>query len=895
MSGQFFKSITILGILKILPIFWVVACAWPFGGATWWAQQWINGFGIAALTLTVSLTLFAEKKLTTNRAAVAVLALMSLCGVFAILQSIPLSAETPLFSSLPAIKLQKSYLENSSTSSSMQQGQSPPVEQRPAAKVSISVDRGHTLAAVSNLGLAAIAFAVGFFLIGRSPNLVFATLALIAFNCAAMAAIGIAEDVAASKWQLLSIEKPTAFASFVSRNSAAMFLNVGIACGLGAIGCRQENKSSVTSDPKYRYASTSVVSKITSYIEDIAAEISSIKLAIAAAVVLMFVGVLVTLSRGGMASAIAAFLITAGIALFRVRKIEGALFIAGLLVAAVSLVVWLDQLDPVTNRIETVTEGNAVDTDLRWTVWGFAQKASASLWLTGSGLGNFHYAYLPFQDKPVDTWFYHAESFYWQCLVDLGLVGIVSVIGGIAIGILVIHRLLKITDNKPAQAIAVSLAFLLAAITLHGFVEFSLFLPAIYIPVCVVLGIATAMMELQPSKKRRRTKRRSRIDRVKESQTQQSNSQLLPILCLATSGCLVLVGMYFNKPRSAAESIQSELNRWSFEQENAESSINAIVAKGEKALQQFPNDGQLNLVMGKLYVEQYRWLTYRLAPTGQAAWEATNPQVTRAQYFRRSKQETLTVDSLLADPERSQTLTKALNCYRTAHQTMPLDWRPHLSLAELDFVDFENQHTQLHLEKLETLAFNRAKVLTNAGIVALVYPGKDLAFALFKRAMESSPAQVTVILPISISQFGNRIVEEPFLPQHAPTLLQLANRFSETKADPAITEAVWKQIADALPNMPDSDRQKALIAAQVFRRSGNLKGEIDSLRTAVTMNPLNADIRFQYAKSLFEDKQFVQAREQINTCIRQQPDKKSFVDFRDMLERSLPSLPNVGN
>lgn len=895
MSEHFAKNITPLGVLKFLPVLWVIACAWPFGGATWWAQQWINGFGLVVLALTLGIGVIVDKKLAFNAPALTVLSVLSVCGVFALIQSIPISANVPFLSATPAIAIQQNFLENPNRSDVTPQDTQSASTALPPTNISISTDRGHTLAAVSNLGLAAIAFAVGYLLIGRSTNLTFAALAMITLNCAIISAIGIAEDVAATKWQLLNIEKPTAFASFVSRNSAAMFLNVGIACGLGAIGCRQENKTTATSDPQYRYATTSVFSRITAYIEDIAAEISSIKLALAAAIVLIFVGVLVTLSRGGMASSVAAFLITVGIALFRVRKIEGALLIGGLLVAAVSLVIWLDQIDSVTTRIETVTEGNAVDNDLRWTVWGFAKQASLSLWLTGGGLGNFHYAYLPFQSKPVDTWFYHAESFYWQSLVDLGVLGIVAIIAGIAACLRVLPNLLKLTDNKAVQAIAVCMSFLLAAIILHSFVEFSLFLPAVYMPVSLVLGIAFSMSNLQPTKKRRHSKRRSRLERARDAQTNQSESYLIPSICLATSAALVVIGMYYNRPRTAAEAIQSELNQWSFEQEEAETSLNTIINKGESALQKFPRDGQLNLVMGKAYVEKYRWLTYKSAPTGRAAWDATNPQIARAQFFRRSKQETLTISTLLNDSERSEALISAINCWRVAHQMMPLDWRPHLALAELDFVDFGHQDTEFHLNKLQSLAFNRAKVLTNAGIVALVYPGKDMAFSMFKRAMESSPTQVATILPIAIPQFGNQVVERPFLPQHAPTLLQVANRFAAAKADPLLLDAVWKQISDALSLLPDSDRQKPLIAAEVFRRDGNLKGEIDSLRSAVTMNPLNADIRFQYAQALFQDKQFVQAREQINTCLRQQPDKAAFSDFRRLLEQSLPPLPNVAN
>lgn len=894
MSESFAKNITLSGVLKFLPVLWVLGCAWPFGGATWWAQQWINGIGLGVLGLTLGIRLVVDKNLTFNNSSLALVSILAGCGIFALIQSLPIPTNTPLLGATTSIAVQKSYLEFADDSPSNVDAEAEKTAS-PLPSVSISVDRGHTLAAVSNLGLAIVAFAVGYLLIGGSLNLTFLALTLITLNCAVMAAIGIAEDVAATKWQLLSIEKPTAFAAFVSRNSAAMFLNVGIACGLGAIGCRQENKTASTSDPQYRYAATSVFSKITSYIEDIAAEISSIKLAIAAAIVLIFVGVLVTLSRGGMASSVAAFLITAGIALFRVRKIEGALLIGGLLIAAVSLVIWLDQVDPVTTRIETVTEGNAVDKDLRWTVWAFAKQATLSLWLTGGGLGNFHYAYLPFQDVPVETWFYHAESFYWQTMVDFGLTGLLAIVFGVVVCLRIIPKLLKLSDNKAAQSIAVCLAFLLAAIILHSFVEFSLFLPGIYIPVCLILGIGCAMVNLQPTKKRRRSKRRSRLERAKESHTNQTNSPLLPALCLGTSAALVLIGMYYNRPRTAAETLQSELSQWSFESEGAENALNSIVSKGEAALQKFPRDGQLNLVMGKVYVEKYRWHTYRSAPTGRAAWDATNPLIARAQYFRRSKQETLNINSLLNDNERSEALSKALNCWRMAHHMMPLDWRPHLALAELDFVDFKYQDTEFHLDKLKSLAFNRPKVLTNAGIVATIYPGKEAAFSLFKRAMESAPNQTSTILPIALDQFGSRVVEAPFLPQHAPTLLQIANRFSAANADPKFLDAIWKQISDSLPLLPDSDRQKHLIAAELFRRNGDLKGEIDSLRSAVTMNPLNAEIRFQYAKALFQDKQYVQAREQINTCIRQQPDKATFNDFRKLLEQSLPALPNVAN
>ncbi len=881
---------------KLIPVLWVAACAWPFGGATWSSQFWINLGGIASLIFAIGAIYLSRQPQKLSRSAFLLLVTGCLVGIFALIQCVPLSGKSFPLSALPMIQTELNYLEPevpNETPLPIATNAAPTVSDQ---KLSISVDRGHTLAAVSNIGLAMIAFGLGYFLIGTSPQLAFGALLIIATNCAVISAIGICEDISSAKWQLLDIEKPTAFASYVSRNSAAIFLNIGIAAGLGAIGFKEDKSNRISSDPGYRYTSPSIVSKITHFLEDVAAEVSSAKLALAAAMVLMFVGVLVTLSRGGMISSVAAFMAIAAVAVIRIRRFEGALLTGTILLAAAALVVWLEQLDPISNRIETVTEGDAVTTDLRWVVWRFAQKAFSVMWLTGGGLGNFHYSYLPFQDQAVDIWFYHAESFYWQSAVDLGILGGFAIALIIFLIIRTIDKLLKQTENRTSLAIATATIFLLTSTALHSFVDFSLFLPGIYLPFCLILGIAFANSELQIAKRRRKSKRRSRLERARDNnQTNEGTNNYSYILPLAIAVGLVAIGTYFNQPRTAADQLQAELNDWSFEQEQAETKLEGIIARGERELAKFPNDGHLNIVMGRAYTGRFRWLQYRLAPTGKAAWDATTPIFSRDSYFRRSKTENLNIQTLLSDPEQSEALTKAYACWHKAHQMLPLDWRPHLALAELDFVQFDQERTAFHLNALQSLAFNRAKLLTNAGIIALIYPGKESAFPLFKRAMESKPTELNSIFNIALMQYGQDIVNQPFLPQHAPSLLQLVKRYETPTADPVIVEGLWKSISQAIPNLPDSDRQKALIAAEVARRQGDLKGEVDQLRLAVVANPLNAEIRFSYAQALFRAKQYVQAREQINTCLRQQPDKQEFVKFKEQLQQSLPSLPSTGN
>ena len=61
--------------------------------------------------------------------------------------------------------------------------------------------------------------------------------------------------------------------------------------------------------------------------------------------------------------------------------------------------------------------------------------------LYGSGLGTFHYAYLPFQNPMAIGWYYHAESLYAQALVELGWIGGLAIVSLLGIAIVHLYRL----------------------------------------------------------------------------------------------------------------------------------------------------------------------------------------------------------------------------------------------------------------------------------------------------------------------------------------------------------------------------------------------------------------------------------------------------------------------
>jgi tetratricopeptide (TPR) repeat protein len=352
---------------------------------------------------------------------------------------------------------------------------------------------------------------------------------------------------------------------------------------------------------------------------------------------------------------------------------------------------------------------------------------------------------------------------------------------------------------------------------------------------------------------------------------------------------LLLLGTYSTLPRAATESLFQSAKAWHFETDEGEEKLQQIVSRGDELLKKYPDDGELNMVMANVYTNQYRWIRYSTTPAGKPYWDNTLPLFLRAEYFDRSRRENLTVQSLLNNQATSLALANAWNCWNKAHRYLPLDWRPHRGLTELDFVNFDYQATELHVKSLTQLAFNQPKTLTAVGITALTFPGKDTAFLAFQKAMQADPNEAKTIFPIALMQFGNRIAEPGFLPNDAPTLIQLANNYERQSPDPAILESLWRNIGESLPLLPDTDRQKPLIAAEYYRRQGKVKEEIDSLKNAVRLNPTNAEIRFSYAQALVKGNQPALARDQINTCIRQRPDNKEFLLFRDNLLKTSPT------
>ncbi|MEZ6153590.1 MAG: hypothetical protein R3C09_26115 [Pirellulaceae bacterium] len=109
-----------------------------------------------------------------------------------------------------------------------------------------------------------------------------------------------------------------------------------------------------------------------------------------------------------------------------------------------------------------------------------------SSWLLGSGLGTFHFALLPAYATPQSSWFYHAENIYVELASGAGMITLLVAMAGL---LWLIWQLLSHpSQTNTGRSVRFACLFGVLAVALQNLVDFSLMLPAIFLPVACLVG-----------------------------------------------------------------------------------------------------------------------------------------------------------------------------------------------------------------------------------------------------------------------------------------------------------------------------------------------------------------------------------------------------------------------
>lgn len=212
--------------------------------------------------------------------------------------------------------------------------------------------------------------------------------------------------------------------------------------------------------------------------------------------------ILVSLSRGGMLSAVIAFVV-ALTGLWRSLKLKGTLPMiligGGLMLIAMLAVFGQDQIQVRVDQLVSADADNIDHSAVRRAIWAADWSAIRAFPVLGTGIGSHGEVYSTYMTNLAEypsTQFTHAESCYIQVAMEAGFIGLGLVVAGL---LLVAFRLLLgFFGHKSSlhRACIAAVAASFVADMLHAGADFLWYVPAI-----VVIGIVLLATGLAASRR----------------------------------------------------------------------------------------------------------------------------------------------------------------------------------------------------------------------------------------------------------------------------------------------------------------------------------------------------------------------------------------------------------
>jgi O-antigen ligase len=204
----------------------------------------------------------------------------------------------------------------------------------------------------------------------------------------------------------------------------------------------------------------------------------------------MVAGLLFSLSRMGIISAVASLAVMAAFSGFQ-RK-EGLWVAAAIMACGIILVLWMGA-GPALGRFGMISGEYANADESRWSLWKDTARLIGGHPLLGSGLGTFPVAFTRVQSTFLGQFVNHAHNDYLEIASDLGIPAAALFFGSTGALLVRVTRKAASSDVSFERAMALGCLGSIAAILLHSLTDFNLYIPANALVFSLILGLAASI------------------------------------------------------------------------------------------------------------------------------------------------------------------------------------------------------------------------------------------------------------------------------------------------------------------------------------------------------------------------------------------------------------------
>lgn len=727
-------------------------------------------------------------------------------------------------------------------------------------------------------------------------------LAVVVVNGAALCVLGLAQQLSGTDKIYGFIPLPpdggSPFGPFVNRNNAAGFLNMCLACAVGAGwlgwqvgGSSSEGRSRSTWRSPLRFS-------VRRRLVEFAATLTGSKLFFPAAGVFLVAGIASSLSRGG-TLAMLCLLATAAVVI--VGRRTGRVWLVLLFaVLAVGLLSWLGRIDPIHERLSTLRDVERAGGG-RLNHWSDSLRLFRDAWPTGMGLGTYRFVYVLAERHAIDGWFYHAENLFVETAVELGAFGVALLLGAIWLVARAAVRLLR-SERAEAVALGLTACTLLAGQVVSGSFDFGLYIPANTYLMAVLCGavVGAAIGVRGQTSDQFRTD--AAVSPPDSHQPQQGTSETQAAgggsagrdglshspskpwgarLATTLTLCLLAVGSAVGAYELQAVRALKKVDRL-LRDEFAKGDVEVPADKTRRirrwlqdALAVAPDDAEAHWRLAEWYIHEFRRQAVdRLLESRpelgsrDKAWPLTdllNLHRLVRELERLGDQQGLR--SVRESEAVLQCLRPAWRELLEARRHCPLLARVHLTLAQLDAVLADGSHELDHLRRVVLTKPGRIRLVFTAGLVAWQSGQVEAAAELWRHCLKLSNRVDRVVA--AFVQADPRLAAklDVLVPDDPAVLVRLATQSFTNESARSIRERLLSRATKLLEAkggaLSAEEHQLLGVAAAGLGRTSTADRHFQA---ALAEQPDNEKWRRQYADFLRRQRRWEEAVRQYYLC-----------------------------
>jgi tetratricopeptide (TPR) repeat protein len=226
---------------------------------------------------------------------------------------------------------------------------------------------------------------------------------------------------------VIELDAGNPFGPYVNRNNGAGYLLICLACAIGLVIILMGKKEDRGPRP--------IISKeipfwrqLVFHFQLFISDLTPAKVVSILAVGIIGVGVLATLSRGGIAAMLIASFVTLMLYGMARKPTFTGFILLSMIFLAFGVAGWIGFSDALASRFENV-ELVEVDQNGRVSHWQDTLSAVNEFGLLGSGIGSYEGAHRMFRTTPEKAVFKYAESQFVQTALEMGWFGLVLLVG----------------------------------------------------------------------------------------------------------------------------------------------------------------------------------------------------------------------------------------------------------------------------------------------------------------------------------------------------------------------------------------------------------------------------------------------------------------------------------